>query len=267
MFKTFWNMEFNPFDKSLNTKYHFQSNDFKEATSRLEHLKSIKGIGLFTGSSGSGKTFSLRYFSNSLNQNLFKPVYISMSTVSVLEFYKALNYGLDLENSFKKIDLFKKIQERIISLAKDKKITPVLIIDEAQYLKTEILNDLKILFNFEMDSKNYAMIILSGQPVLNNILSKHVHESLKQRIVINYNYSGLSKAESDDYIVSRLKISGVHNQIFNANSLEAIHGCSSGSVRKLNNIIEKCLMIGCQKRVDIIDTEIVMAAQNEIELI
>lgn len=267
MYKAYWGMEFNPFDKNSNVLNHFKSEDFTQMSGRLEHLKNIKGIGLFTGFSGSGKTFNLRCFSSSLNSNLFKPVYIPLSTVTVLEFYKALTYALDLELSFKKIDLFKNIQERIVTLSKDKKITPVIMIDEAQYLKTEILNDLKILFNFDMDSKNYAIVILSGQPVLNNILSKQVHESLKQRVVINYNFSGISKQETSDYISSRLQLSGVHNQIFNPNSIEAIYSCCNGSIRKLNSIIEKCLMIGCQKKVDIIDTEIIMAAQNEIELI
>jgi len=136
-----------------------------------------------------------------------------------------------------------------------------------QYLKTEILNDIKILLNFDMDSKNHATLILAGQPVLNNILTKQVHEALKQRIVINYNFSGITKLEIQEYITSRLKIAGVTEELFNANSIEAIYGCSNGSTRKLNNILDKCLTIAYQKDKRIIDTEIVMESQNEIELV
>jgi len=75
-----------------------------------------------------------------------------------------------------------------------------------QYLKTEVLNDLKILLNFNMDSKNYATLILSGQPILNGTLTKQVHEALKQRIVISYNFSGIAKQEIQEYISSRLKL-------------------------------------------------------------
>ena len=267
MYKTYWGMEFNPFDKGLAVKDCFKSGDFTQASSRLEHLKNIKGIGLFTGLPGTGKTYSLRCFADSLNSNLYKVAYIPLSTVTVLEFYKSLAYGLGVEIFQKKVDLFKNIQERIISLSKDKKITPVIIIDEAQYLKTDILNDLKILFNFEMDSKNYAMFILSGQSVLNDILSKQIHEALKQRIVINFNFVGISKQEVNDYISSRLQLSGIHNQVFNPNAVEALYSCCNGSIRKLNNMIEKCLMIGFQKQVSVIDTEIIMIAQNETELI
>lgn len=267
MYKTYWGMEFNPFEKSLSEKNCFKSNDYCQAISRLEHLKNIKGIGLFTGLSGTGKTYTMRCFATSLNSNLFKVVYIPLSTLTVLEFYKALAYGLGVEPYSKKIDLFKAIQERIISLAKDKKVTPVIIIDEAQYLKSEVLNDLKLLLNFDMDSKNYAIVILSGQPFLNNTLSKQVHEALKQRIVISYNYEGISKNEVAEYISTRLNLCGVSNKIFNDNAIESINSCCNASTRILNNIIEKCLIIGYQKNCNVIDTEIVMSAQNEIELV
>jgi len=184
-----------------------------------------------------------------------------------MEFYRSLALGLNLEPLYKKIDLFNSIQERLIFLAKDKKVTPVIITDEAQYLKTGIFNDIKLLLNFCMDSKDYAILILTGQPVLNDILSKNVHEALKQRIIINYNFEGISKCEIEEYISSRFKLCGVHEPIFNNNSIEAIYSCSNGSIRKLNTIIEKCLLIGAQKKVRAIDTEIVMAAQNETELV
>lgn len=133
----------------------------------------------------------------------------------------------------------------------------------------KLLTVQKLLLNFEMDSKNYAVLILTGQPLLNNILSKQVHEALKQRIVINYNFNGITKEEVQEYISTKLEQSSVHNpsEIFNENSIEAINSCCNGSIRKLNNIIDKCLLIGYMNKVKTIDTETVMNAVNEIELI
>ena len=267
MFKAFWGMEFNPFEKGISEKNSFSSDDFKQATARLEHLKNTKGIGLFTGFSGTGKTFTLRCFASSLNPNLYKVAYIPLSTVTVMEFYRILALSLDLEPQSKKTDLFRAIQNRITTLAKEKKVIPTIIVDESQYLKTEVLNDLKFLLNFDMDSKNYAIFILTGQPTLNNILSKQVHEALRQRIVISYNFQGITKSEMENYINSRLSICGCHQPIFNPNALESLYSCCNGSTRKLNSIIEKCLMIGSTQNVRTIDTEIVMLAQNETELI
>lgn len=243
-----------------------ESTDFTAAIARLEHLKNVKGIGLFTGLAGTGKTSTLRYFSNSLNANLYKVMYIPLSTVTVMEFYRSLAFALGTEIYSKKIDLFKAIQKRIVSLSKDKKITPLIIIDEAQYLKTEVLNDLKLLLNFEMDSKNYAILILSGQPVLNITLSKNVHEALKQRIITSYNYEGISKEETAQYISSRMQLSGVSEKIFDDNAIEALNACCNGSTRHLNNLIEKALILGFQKNAASIDTDIIMSVQNEIEL-
>ena len=198
---------------------------------------------------------------------MFKVVYIPLSTVTVLEFYKSLAYSLGVEPYSEKIDLFNAIQERIISSAKDKRFIPTIIIDEAQYLKTDVLNDLKLLMNFDIDSENYAIFILSGQPLLNNILSKQIHEALKQRIVINYNYEGISKEDVISYISSMLQLCGISSNIFNDNAIEAINSCCNGSIRTLNKVIENCLIIGYQKNATVIDTEIVMSAQNEIEII
>jgi len=184
-----------------------------------------------------------------------------------MEFYRSLAFSLDLEPQSKKIDLFRAIQERIVSLAKEKRIIPTIIIDESQYLKTEVLNDIKLLMNFDMDSKNYSIFILNGQQTLNSILSKQVHEALRQRIVISYNFQGISKSKMESFASSRLAICGCHVPIYNQNTLEALYSCCGGSTRKLNSIIEKCLLIGSQQKVRVIDTEIVMAAQNETELI
>jgi type II secretory pathway predicted ATPase ExeA len=111
------------------------------------------------------------------------------------------------------------------------------------------------------------LFILNGQPVLNSILSKQVHEALKQRIVINYNFEGISKDEMDSYIKTRLALCGVHESIFNENAIEAIYSCCNGSTRKINTIVEKCLFIGWQSNKRTIDTNMVMLAQNESELI
>jgi type II secretory pathway predicted ATPase ExeA len=165
------------------------------------------------------------------------------------------------------VDLFNSIQDRILNLVTKKKIVPIIIIDEAQYLKTDVLNDIKILLNFKMDSQNCSIFILNGQVVLNNILSKSVHEALYQRIVINYNFSGISDDEVEQYIISRLKLAGCVEPVFDPNALTAIKSCISGSMRKLNLIAEKCLLIAYKEKVRNVTTDIVMAAQNEISLI
>jgi len=267
MYKTYWGMEFNPFDKEIKETQYYQGEDYREAMKRLEHLKNIRGIGLFTGLPGVGKTYTMRAFIASLNPNLYKVVYLPMTTITTNEFYKDLASGLGLTPSYRKIDNFRQIQERIKALYKDQKITLTILIDEAQYLSRAILADLKLLMNFDMDSRNYAMLILTGQPILNHTLSMQIHEALKQRIVIHYNYQGLTGDEVNEYIHSRMKLCGVSQPVFEEGAMEAAYGSCQGSIRKLNSLIHQALMIGCEIKSAQITTDIIMDAASEIELL
>lgn len=266
MFLSFFGMEFNPFDKDIDTKYTFETDDLKIVKNRLDYLKEHPGIALFTGNPGMGKTFSIREFMSSLNPNLFKCIYLSMSSLTVYEFYKQLAISLGIIPEFKKVDIYKQIQETIIDLVKNKKIKVIICIDEAQYLKTDIINDLKILSNFDMDSKNYFTLILTGAPILNSILSRNVHEALKQRITISYNFGGISRDEISSYISSRLSLAHASSNIFTPEAIEAIFNSSNGSIRVVNNIITKSLIIASSKSKNIIDENIIMEAYNDLEL-
>jgi len=267
MFTAYWEMQFNPFSKSPPGNHHFESDDFKQASSRLKHLCDIKGIGLFTGNHGTGKTFTLKKYADALNPGLFKIFYAPLSSVTVLDFYRAIAIGLGLSPQYKKIDLFNDIQERIKSLAKDKRITPVIICDEGQYLSAKVLNDLKILLNFDMDAVNLAVVILAGHVTLASTLSLGAHEALAQRILINYTFTGLSKSEMSGYIAAKLKSCGVTQTIFADNALESLWGCCSGSPRVVNSLAENCLRIGAQKGIKLIDPDIVMLANNELSFV
>lgn len=267
MYKAYWGMEFNPFDKEQKGSDYYQDNDFKEVTKRLEHLKNVKGIGLFTGQPGHGKTCAIRNFVECLNKNLYLVIYIQLTTVKVNDFYRDLSSSLGMEPYYRKIDNFKQIQERITTLYREQRVTPVFWIDEVQYLHQSILADLKLLMNFEMDSRNYAIMILSGLPAISATLSMRIHEALYQRIVIHYSFQGLMHTEVRDYIQSRLLLCGVHRELLEEVVYEVIAGYSNGSIRKLDNLMHKALMIGCSKNAQILDRETMMEAISETELL
>jgi len=257
----YWQMTFDPF--CANTSFRFESDDYKNCVSRLNYLLTQKGFGLFTGLPGTGKTFSMRSFITGLNKNLYKVSYSAMSSLTTMDFYRGLAYGLDLEPAYKKVDMFRQIQQRILVLSKDKKITPVFILDEAQYLNTTILNDLKILFNFDMDSSRPAVVIITGLPMLTNILIKQIHEAIAQRIIVNYRFNGLTRSETEAYILSALNAASASASVFQPAAIEALFAGCDGSIRKLNGLISTALLIGEQKNLDSINTDTVMLAMNE----
>lgn len=266
MFKSFYGLTFNPFDKSLPESYAFGSKDFKQMLSRLDYLKNTRGIGLFTAPPGMGKTFALRCFAKNLNPNLFRLSYICLSTVSVSEFYHQFAFELGLDYSAKKSVMFRNIQERLFHLLKEKRKTFVLAIDESQYLNAGIFRDIKMLMNVHFDSLDCFALVFIGQPYLISILEKPVHESLKQRIVVHYNYEGLSSDEAKDYIFSRLEAAGGARTIMDDAAVHAVANSCQGTPRLINSLMTDALILGSQLQKTVIDTEVIMAASNNLAL-
>lgn len=262
---TRYGLEFNPFLKN-SKDILVNTAEYNEALFRLDYLAKTKGFGLLTGSPGRGKTTTIRAWTSTLNPSLYKVIYTSLSTLTANDFYRNLVRSPGAEPAFKKPDNFRMIQEEINRLALEKRKTPVIIIDEANYINNPILNDLKILFNFEMDSRDRAAILLAGPPKLNSTLSLGIHEPLRQRIVMNYNLDGISKEEGKTYISEKLKGAGCNQTIFEEAAVEAVLNAADGTPRMINKYCNASMLIGDSKKVDFITTDIVMQAINDCEL-
>ena len=165
-----------------------------------------------------------------------------------------------------KTDNFKIIQNEINRLVLEKRQTPVIIIDEANYIGNAVLNDLKMLLNFEMDSRNRAVVLLSGLPQLNSTLRLSIHEPFRQRIVMNYNLEGMSKTEGHAYVTAKLIGAGCSQTIFEENALEAILNAANGTARMINKLCNASLLVGNSSNLNIITTDAVMQAINDCEL-
>lgn len=261
MFNAYYSLAFNPFDKQqVKAKDYYESRDFREMTSRLDYLKDTRGIGLFTASPGMGKTFCLRCFAKSLNPSLYRLVYICLSTLSVAEFYRQLCYSLGVSTKGGKPGMFKSIQEQLWYLYKEKRQPLLLAVDEAQYLGTGILDDFKMLMNFGYDSINCFTLILCGESHLNSILRRPIHEALRQRVTVHYDYKGLSDAESVDYIVHKLSTAGSSKAVIEDAALSAVAGHAHGNPRLIDNIMSDAIAIGTQQDKKCIDTDVILAA-------
>ena len=262
---TRYGLEFNPFIKN-SKEILVNTSEYKETLFRLDYLAKTKGFGILTGSAGRGKTTSIRNWATTLNPLLYKVIYSSLSTLTPNDFYRNLVQELGCEPTCKKPNNFRIIQEEITRLAVEKRKTPIIIIDEANYINNAILNDLKILFNFEMDSRDRAVVLLAGLPKLNATLGLGIHEPLKQRIVMNYNLEGLTKEEGKIYISEKLKGAGCNQTIFEDAAIEAILNAADGTPRMINKFCNTAMLIGDIAKANLITIEIVMQAINDCEL-
>jgi type II secretory pathway predicted ATPase ExeA len=260
-----YGLEFNPFLKN-SKEIIYSGSEFKEAAFRLDYLSKTKGFGLLTGSPGRGKTTVVRHWAKGLNPSLYKVIYTSLSTVTVNDFYRNLAACLGAQAAYRKTENFHAIQEEITRLALDKKKTPVIIIDEANYISNAVLNDLKILFNFEMDSKDRAVILLVGLPQINTTLQLAIHEPLRQRIIMNYNLEGYSKEEGREYIEKKMGGAGCGQTVFDESAIEAILNAADGTARMISKYCNASLIIGNSQNLSIITADTVMQAVNDSSL-
>ena len=245
MFKAYYGFAKNPFDKQhLSEADRFPSKDYQEMLSRLTYLKDVRGIGVFTSNPGFGKTYALRCFVKGLDRNLYQMHYLCLSTVSVLEFYRqlCLELGLDLSNS--KTKMFKAFRDRVHHLLREKKRPLILAIDEAHELDAGILTDLKMIMNFEYDHTHGFTLVLIGEPHLNRILEKPIHEALRQRITVHYDFEGMDSDEVKRYIIHKLRLAGAADTIVGEDAIHAIVGGCHGNPRLIDRMMTEALTLG-----------------------
>ena len=138
----FYVLEFNPFLKSSRKEVIFSYAEYNEVVSRLNFLVQAKGIGLITGAPGVGKSTVIRIWSETLNPADYMVIYTSMTSLTTVEFFRHIASLLGLDPTYRKSDNLAMIKENIESLASSSKKTPVIIIDEANELDTQCINDL-----------------------------------------------------------------------------------------------------------------------------
>ena len=142
----------------------------------------------------------------------------------------------------------------------------MIILDEANYLPASVLNDLKILLNFDMDSKEPYILLMIGQINIRDSLNRKANEPLKQRISMTYNFEPMDKEESKTYIDTKLALAGANKQILSNEAYNLIIGRANGIPRIINQIMDKALLLMENKKVDIINDKTMMEAIDEMSI-
>src|SRR5699024_7274488 len=174
-----------------------------------------------------------------------------------------LAYGLGEEPKFRKVDLFRQIQQGIERMDQERRVLHVFILDEMHMAKDAFLQDLSILFDFQMHSSNPFILILAGLPHLKTRLNLNHHRPLSQRIIMRYHMQALTNEDVYAYIDHHLKLAGAKMPIFTQPALEAIALRSQGWPRVINTLTINCLLYGAQLKKEQIDEDIVRMAAEE----
>ncbi len=244
MYLSFFGLAEKPFSIAPNPEYLFLSDRHKEALAHLTFgLGDAGGFVLLTGEVGTGKTTVTRCMLEELPEST-QVAFVLNPSLSELELLASICDELRIR--YKKTDatlknLTDKIKNRLLKNHQNGGHT-MLVIDEAQHLAPEVLEQLRLLTNLETNHKKLLQIILVGQPELQLLLKRNELRQLAQRITARYHLLPLSEAQVFSYIQHRLHKAGARSPIFATHSIKLIHQLTAGIPRLINLLCDRALM-------------------------
>jgi general secretion pathway protein A len=264
MYRKHFGLSRHPFGKEIEAEDLFVSSAVQELEIRLGHLIELRGIGLVTGESGSGKTSACRRMAASLHTGLYRVMYVPLSTGNAMDVYKSIAWELGLPTERNRAALYKQIRTEVTRLCQEARCRPILVVDEAHHLRSEVLEDLRLLTNYATDADNRLCLLLVGHPELRRRLGLAAHEALSQRVVVRYHLSGLTREELPRYLAHLLKLAGTELPLFEPAAMEAIFQATSGLPRKISLLAHHALMAAALAKAKAVSTEHVQAALPEV---
>ncbi len=263
MYRKYFGFNRHPFTKEVSHEDLFTANGNKELESRLAHLIEMRGIGMVTGDSGSGKSTACRKLVSTLHAASYRVIYVPNSTGNVMDLYKSIAWELGLSSERSRAALFRQIRGEVSRLVGEAKCRPILLVDDAHHLRADVLEDLRLLTNYQMDSENRLCLLLVGQPELRRRLTMSVYEALSQRIVVRYHLPGLGRDEINPYITHLLRLAGLETPLFEPAAVEAIFNATKGLPRKVNLLAHHALLAAAAARNKAINIEHIQTAMLE----
>jgi general secretion pathway protein A len=245
VYAEFYGLKELPFALTPDPRFIYFTPSHTEVMANLHYgIESGKGLIVVTGEVGTGKTTILRWMMQRLDRTVLV-AYIFNPRLSVTEFYQHLASLLDVQKWETKPELLVSLGQALDS-RHSRGLRTVLIIDEAQGLSPAVLEEIRLLSNFESDTAKHLQIVLTGQPELRNVLNYPDLRQLKQRVALRCVIKTLpSVEETDRYMTSRLLASGAERtEIFNSEAVDYIYRCTEGIPRNINNLCDNALLAG-----------------------
>lgn len=268
MYKEFFGLRANPFNVNPDPRYLFLTRHTEEALACLTYgIQSRKGFVLLTGEVGTGKTTLINKLLEWLRAQQVPTAFIFNSRMNVPQFldYMMADFGIPCDTRSKSqilLRLYNWLLERYRAGE-----TAVLIVDEAQNLADEVLEEIRMMTNLETFTEKLLQIVLVGQTELEQKLKQPNLRQLRQRLTLRAKTHPLTLEETKAYIQQRLRIAGSNGQqIFESNSLAAIHRYSNGIPRVVNLICEHCLVSAFVDQQKVVGTVIVDAVARDFDL-
>jgi general secretion pathway protein A len=269
MYERFYGLTERPFELTPNPRYLFQTPKHQEALDNvLLGIRQRKGLTLVLGPAGTGKTTLIRAAMANCAGTSASMVSIVNPTMTRAEFVEALARGFELgeEAGHSKAAMLPALERNLRDrLARN--LVTALVIDEAQALPDELLEEVRLLVNIETETVKLMPVVLVGQPELADRLNQPICCALKQRVSLRCELSALTPAETAQYIATRIcTAGGVPGQLFTREAVELIHQCSQGIPRIISVVCDNALLGGYAARQQPVGYRLVLDVCQDFDL-
>ena len=268
MYLEYYGLKELPFALTPDPRFIYFTPSHTEAMANLHYgIESGKGLIAVTGEVGTGKTTILRWMMQRFDRTVLV-AYIFNPRLTTQEFYQHIARLLDVQDWENKSDLLVALG-RSLEARHARGLRTVLIIDEAQGLSTSVLEEIRLLSNFESNTAKQLQIVLTGQPELREVLNKPELRQLKQRVALRCEIKPLpDMEETERYITSRLLAAGAERtSIFSQSAIDLIFRCSGGIPRQINNLCDNALLTGFAAGERVISRAIIEEVADTFDLL
>jgi type II secretory pathway predicted ATPase ExeA len=258
MYLEYWGLHTKPFQNTADPRFLCLSEQHQEALIRLKYaVQEFRACALLTGVFGSGKTLLAQALMDGLTRDQFNAAFIFNPQLSPVELLREIIYHLGVHDRIpeQKTDILHRLTEILTDNDNEGRHT-VIIIDEAHLIEDRlILEELRLLMNFQKRDKFLITLILVGQPELREKINQL--KAFEQRISIRFHLKGLKPEETKIYILHRLKVAGAGREIFEESTFHQIYESSGGLPRRINQICDLALLTGFGMKAPLINEALV----------
>ncbi len=240
------------------SKTLWDDGQFSELQKRFQWLLDSPGIGVLTAAPGLGKTSMLRHITEKLNPHQYQIIYVAETDFSRIEFYRHLATAFGLQPRYRRTQQWKELKDKIVDLMDNKRILPILIIDEAQNLPHQFWCDFPSFLNFAFDSRDMMTVWLLGHPELDFTLARAPYAALQSRIQVRHKLKPIDdKTAFASMIKHGFEEAGCQKTLLSDSGVELIRVASQGKLRLAHLLIVASLRIAADKGMNHLSDDII----------